>query len=123
GSLLLQMEAGYTIATRINTAIQIRVSGPVARTVVSQEFRNDGAKWVEGIYVFPLPDTAAVDRLRLRIGERFIEGEIREKEEARAEYEKARQDGKRAGLVEQQRSNLFTTSIANVGPGETVNVE
>jgi Ca-activated chloride channel homolog len=123
GSLLLQMEAGYTIATRINTAIEIRVSGPVARTVVSQEFRNDGAEWVEGIYVFPLPDTAAVDRLRLRIGERFIEGEIREKEEARAEYEKARQDGKRAGLVEQQRSNLFTTSIANVGPGETVNVE
>jgi Ca-activated chloride channel homolog len=123
GSLLLQMEAGYRIATRINTAIEIRVSGLVARTVVSQEFQNDGAEWVEGIYVFPLPDGAAVDRLRLRVGERFIEGEIREKEEARAEYKKARQDGKRAGLVEQQRSNLFTTSIANLGPGETLNVE
>ncbi|HEX5766544.1 MAG TPA: marine proteobacterial sortase target protein, partial [Woeseiaceae bacterium] len=123
GSLLLRMEAGYTIATRINTDIEIQVSGPVARTIVSQEFRNDGAKWVEGVYVFPLPDSAAVDRLRLRIGERFIEGEVREKEEARVEYEKARQDGKRAGLVEQQRSNLFTTSVANLGPGETVNVE
>ena len=123
GSLLLQMEAGYRIATRINTVIEIRVSGPVARTVVRQEFQNDGAEWVEGIYVFPLPDSAAVDRLRLRIGERFIEGEIREKEEARGEYEKARHEGKRAGLVEQQRSNLFTTSIANLGPGETVNVE
>jgi Ca-activated chloride channel homolog len=123
GSLLLQMQAGYAIATRINTAVEIRVSGPVARTVVRQEFRNDGAEWVEGTYVFPLPDSAAVDRLRLRIGERFVEGEIREKEAARAEYEKAREDGKRAGLVEQQRSNLFTTSIANLGPGETVNVE
>jgi len=123
GSLLLKMEAGYTVATRINTAVDIRISGPVARTIVSQEFRNDGAEWVEGVYVFPLPDSAAVDRLRLRIGERFIEGEIREKAEARAEYERARQDGKRAGLVEQQRSNLFTTSIANLGPGETVNVE
>ena len=123
GSLLLQMKEGYAVATRINTAVEIRVSGPVARTVVRQEFRNDGAEWVEGIYVFPLPDSAAVDRLRLRIGERFIEGEIREKAEARAEYEQARQDGKRAGLVEQQRSNLFTTSLANLGPGESVTVE
>jgi Ca-activated chloride channel family protein len=123
GSLLLQMQQGYTVATRINTSINIRISGPVARTTVSQEFRNDGAAWVEGIYVFPLPEGAAVDRLRMRVGERVIEGEIREKEEARAHYEKAREDGKRAGLVEQQRSNLFTTSIANLGPGETVDIE
>ena len=123
GSLLLQMQAGYTVATRINTSIDIRVSGPVARTSVSQTFRNDGTEWVEGIYVFPLPDSAAVDRLRMRIGDRFIEGEIREKEQARAEYEQARQDGKRAGLVEQQRANLFTTSLANLGPGESVAIE
>jgi Ca-activated chloride channel family protein len=123
GSLLLQMQSGYTVATRINTSVDIRVSGPVARTAVSQTFRNDGTEWVEGIYVFPLPDSAAVDRLRIRIGDRFIEGEIREKEQARAEYEQARQDGKRAGLVEQQRGNLFTSSLANLGPGESVDIE
>jgi Ca-activated chloride channel family protein len=123
GSLLLQMQSGYTVATRINTSVDIRVSGPVARTTVSQTFRNDGTEWVEGIYVFPLPDSAAVDRLRMRIGDRFIEGEIREKEQARAEYEQARQDGKRAGLVEQQRANLFTSSLANLGPGESVDIE
>lgn len=123
GSLLLKMQAGYTTATRIDTDVTIRVSGPVARTTLSQNFRNDGAEWVEGIYVFPLPDGAAVDRLRIRSGERVIEGEIREKEQASAEYAQAKSEGRRAGLVEQQRSNLFTTSIANIGPGETVVVE
>ncbi|MGH8166621.1 MAG: VIT domain-containing protein, partial [Woeseiaceae bacterium] len=123
GSLLLKMQAGYTTATRINTDVDIRISGPVARTTVSQRFRNDGTEWVEGIYVFPLPDTAAVDRLRMRVGERFIEGEIREKEDARKVYEQARESGQRAGLVEQQRANLFTTSIANLGPGETISIE
>ena len=123
GSLLLQMQAGYTTATRINTDVAIRVSGPVSRTTVSQNFRNDGTEWVEGIYVFPLPDSAAVDRLRIRVGERVIEGEIREKEQAKAEYAQAKKEGRRAGLVEQQRSNLFMTSIANIGPGETVVVD
>ena len=123
GSLLLKMQAGYAIATRINTAIDIRISGPVARTIVRQEFRNDGTEWVEGIYVFPLPDSAAVDRLRMRVGERFVEGEIREKEQARKVYEQARESGQRAGLVEQQRANLFTTSLANLGPGEAISIE
>jgi Ca-activated chloride channel family protein len=123
GSLLLQMESGYTVATRVNIDVDIRVSGPVARTTVSQTFRNDGAGWVEAIYVFPLPDAATVDRLRMRIGDRFVEGEIREKEQAKAEYERARQEGKRASLVEQHRQNLFATSLANLGPGESVDIE
>ncbi|HEX7062886.1 MAG TPA: marine proteobacterial sortase target protein [Woeseiaceae bacterium] len=123
GSLLLAMRAGFTVATRINTDVEIHVSGPVARTTVRQEFRNDGSEWVEAVYVFPLPDRAAVDRLRLRIGERYIEGEIREKEQARQEYEAAKAAGQRAGLVEAQRANLFTTHLANVAPGATVIVE
>ncbi len=83
GSLLLRMKSGYVIATRLNTDIQAQVSGLVARVTVSQSFRNDGKEWVEGIYVFPLPDTAAIDGLRMRIGERVIEGEIREREQAK----------------------------------------
>ena len=123
GSLLWRMEQGYATATTLNTDVRIDVSGLVARVKVRQEFRNEGADWVEGIYVFPLPDKAAVDRMRLHIGDRFIEGEVREKEQAKKEYEQAKQAGKKASLVQQQRANLFTTSVANVAPGELVVVE
>ncbi|HSD69601.1 MAG TPA: marine proteobacterial sortase target protein [Woeseiaceae bacterium] len=123
GSLLLKMQNGYQVATRMNTNASIKVSGLVARVSVKQSFRNDGSEWVEGVYVFPLPDTAAVDRLRMHIGERFIEGEIREKEQAKKEYKQAKQEGRKASLVEQERPNLFTTSVANIAPGEAVTVE
>ncbi|MEJ2127754.1 MAG: marine proteobacterial sortase target protein [Woeseiaceae bacterium] len=123
GSLLMQMAEGYETATLLNTGVNIDVNGLVARVSVMQEFKNEGNEWVEGIYVFPLPDEAAVDHMRLYVGERFIEGEIREKEQARKEYEQAKQQGKKTSLVEQQRANLFTTSVANIGPGETVIVE
>ena len=123
GSLLLKMQNGYQVATRMNTDASMSISGLIARVSVRQSFRNDGTEWVEGVYVFPLPDTAAVDRLRMYIGERFIEGEIREKEQAKKEYEQAKQEGKKASLVEQERPNLFTTSVANIGPGEAVTVE
>jgi len=123
GSLLMRMSEGYITATLLNTDINIKVNGLVARVSVMQEFRNEGSEWVEGIYVFPLPDKAAVDQMRLYVGDRFIEGEIREKDQARKEYEQAKQAGKKTSLVEQQRANLFTTSVANIGPGEKVIVE
>jgi Ca-activated chloride channel family protein len=123
GSLLMRAGEGYNAAALLDTNVNITVNGLVARVSVMQEFRNEGSEWVEGIYVFPLPDEAAVDHLRLYIGDRFIEGEIREKEQARKEYEQAKQAGKKTSLVEQQRANLFTTSVANIGPGESVIVE
>ena len=72
GSLLWRMQQGYTTATTLNTEVRIDISGLVARVKVRQEFRNEGGEWVEGVYVFPLPDKAAVDRMRLHIGDRFI---------------------------------------------------
>jgi Ca-activated chloride channel family protein len=123
GSLLLRMQAGIVAATRANTDVTMDISGLVARVSVRQEFRNESGEWVEGIYVFPLPDEAAVDHMRLHIGDRFIEGEIREKDQARKEYDNARNEGRKASLVEQQRPNLFTTSVANIAPGERVVVE
>lgn len=123
GSLLLRMANGYYAATALDTNVTMRINGLVARVSVRQAFANTGSEWAEGVYVFPLPDKAAVDQMRLHIGERFIEGEIREKEQARKEYEQARAAGKKASLVEQQRPNLFTTSVANIAPGETVVVE
>ncbi len=123
GSLLLRMAGGYRTAVLMNIDVNIRVSGLVARVSVMQEFTNDGGEWVEGVYAFPLPATAAVDHMRLYIGERFIEGEIREKAIAREAYEQAKRAGKKASLVEQKRTNLFTASIANIAPGEKVIVE
>jgi Ca-activated chloride channel family protein len=123
GSLLWKMAQGYSTATAIDTAVEMKISGLVARVSVRQEFRNEGSEWTEGIYVFPLPDKAAVDRMRLHVGDRYIEGEIREKEQARKVYEQARREGKKTSLVQQQRANLFTTQVANVAPGELVVVE
>jgi Ca-activated chloride channel family protein len=123
GSLLMRMEQGYVTATLLNTDVNITVNGLVARVSVMQEFKNDGVEWVEGSYVFPLPNKAVVDHMRLYIGDRYIEGEIQEKEQARKAYEQAKQAGKKTSLVEQQRANLFTTSVANIAPGETVIVE
>ena len=73
--------------------------------------------------MFPLPESAAVDHMRMRAGERVIEGQIREKEQARQEFQQAAAEGKRATLVEQQRPNLFTSRVANLGPLEELEVE
>jgi Ca-activated chloride channel family protein len=110
-------------ATQLATDIAIEVTGVVARVAIAQRFRNDSSDWVEGIYVFPLPDDAAVDRLTMRIGDRRIEGEIQERGEAKRTYERARDAGQRASLVEQERPNLFTTSIANIPPGQEIEIE
>ncbi|HSD29430.1 MAG TPA: marine proteobacterial sortase target protein [Vicinamibacteria bacterium] len=113
----------YAPAPILATEVHFRVFGVVARATVVQRFRNDAEDWVEGIYVFPLPESAAVDHLRMKAGERVIEGVIREREEARAEYERAKETGHRAALVEQERTNVFTSRVANLGPGEEVRVE
>ncbi len=110
-------------APMVATDVAITVGGLVARAHVRQHFRNPSDGWVEGIYVFPLPETAAVDHLRLRIGDRVVEGRIREREEARRAYDAAKREGHKAGLLESQRPNIFTTAIANIAPGEEVTVE
>jgi len=125
GCLLVRRgpEQPYTSAPGLATEVHIRVFGVVARATVVQRFKNASEDWVEGIYVFPLPEGAAVDHLRMKVGERVIEGVIREREAARAEYERAKEAGHRASLVEQERPNIFTSRVANLGPGEEVQVE
>ncbi|HEX4943202.1 MAG TPA: marine proteobacterial sortase target protein, partial [Usitatibacteraceae bacterium] len=124
GTLLFRTGAAgvFAPAPKVETDVTIHVTGMVARTRVSQTFHNPGTDWVEGVYVFPLPENAAVDHLWLRIGEREIEGQVKEKEEARRVYAQAKREGKKAALVEQQRPNLFTNAVANIGPGEYVRV-
>lgn len=122
----LQLGGAGTVqsaALHLDSRVHFTITGMMVQVQLSQSFRNDSGRWQEGNYVFPLPDRAAVNRMRLRVGERVIEGEIRERQAARAEYLKARAAGRRTSLVEQQRPNLFSNRIANIGPGETVEVE
>ncbi|MBL1261068.1 MAG: marine proteobacterial sortase target protein [Thiotrichaceae bacterium] len=125
GLLLFKSEAGsrYQLAATLETDVKIEVTGMIARTRLKQTFKNDSGRWLEGVYVFPLPENAAVDRLRMQIGERMIEGVIKPREEAKRIYKKARNEGKKASLIEQERPNLFTNSVANIAPGEIVVIE
>ena len=125
GSLLLQSSTPgrYVEAPLVAADVKMSIAGPVIRTTLTQRFTNPTDKWVEGVYAFPLPEDAAVDTLKIVIGDRFIEGDIKERREARIIYEEAAANGQRAGLVEEERPNLFTTSLANIGPGETVAIQ
>jgi Ca-activated chloride channel family protein len=110
-------------ALHLNSRVEMDIKGMSARVQLWQEFTNSTDQWVEGIYVFPLPEDSAVNFMRMHIGERIITGRIRERAAARAEYQAALREGRRAALTEQERPNLFTQSLANIGPGETVRVE
>lgn len=125
GNLLYRTDehGRFAPAPVLHTEVEIAVRGLLAETVVRQRFANPTSGWLEGVYVFPLPAGSAVHAMRLVVGERIIEGEIREREQARRTYQQARSEGRKASLVEQERPNLFTTSVANVGPGEAVEVE
>ena len=124
GLLLNALTPGFFVeAPLLATDVTIDVTGPIARTKITQRFQNPSDGWVEGKYVFPLPDEAAVDTLRMQIGDRFIEGQIKERQEAKIIYEDAKAQGFKASLVEQERPNLFTNSVANIGPGEVVIVQ
>ncbi len=109
-------------ALALSTEVDIQVTGMLALVEVRQQFFNQTGDWAEGVYRFPLPDRSAVEQLRIRLGERLIEGEIQEKESARATYEAAREKGQVAGLVERDQGNLFSTRVANIPPGEMVEI-
>ncbi|MBS7457864.1 marine proteobacterial sortase target protein [Coralloluteibacterium stylophorae] len=122
----LQLRGGdgaWTDAVVLETAVDYRIRGLVAEVRVHQTYRNDSSTWVEGRYLLPLPEDAAVGALTVHVGERVIEGEIREKAEAEAMYAAAAASGRAAGLVEQNRPNLFRTAVANIAPGEVVDLE
>jgi Ca-activated chloride channel homolog len=124
GSLLLKSDdGGTTDASRLGTDVDLTVSGPTIRARVTQMFRNPTANWVAATYVYPLPAGGAVDTLKMVVGDRVIVGDIKERQQARVIYEQARQNGQKAALTEQERPNIFTNSIANIGPGETVLVQ
>ncbi|MGJ4939932.1 marine proteobacterial sortase target protein [Bradyrhizobium sp. HKCCYLS1011] len=123
GSLLFKTDDGYSDAPRLGIDVDITVSGPTARARITQLFRNPTDHWMEAIYVYPLPAGSAVDTLKMVVGDRVVVGNIKEREQAKVIYEQAKRDGKTAALTEQERPNIFTNSVANIGPGETVLVQ
>lgn len=123
GSLLFKTASGYRAALHHHSEAQVTIKGMLARVVLRQTFENVTDDWVEGVYVFPLPEDAAINRMVLEIGERRIVADIKEKQEAQRIYDQAKREGKRAALTRQERPNLFTQAIANIGPQEKVVIE
>jgi Ca-activated chloride channel family protein len=107
----------------LQTEVKLSVAGTIVRATVRQHFVNPSNAWLEGVYVFPLPEQAAVDHLVMEIGERRVVGRIEPRDEAKRVYEQAAAAGQHASLVESERPNIFTTSVANIGPGEQIVVE
>jgi Ca-activated chloride channel family protein len=121
GTLFLRDGSGEKMqAPLLLTDVHMDVSGMLARVQVTQRFVNPSTEWREGVYVFPLPEKAAVDHLTMHIGERIIEGQIKERIEARRTYDNANAEGRKATLIEQERPNLFTSNVANIGPNEEI---
>jgi Ca-activated chloride channel family protein len=98
------------------------VQGLLYSATVTQKFSNERNERMEAVYVFPLPPKAAVHGFKLIVGDRVIEGEIKERGQARREYKQAVQQGHRAALMEEERSDIFTTTVGNIGPGEEVTI-
>ncbi len=106
-----------------HTEVEADIAGYLARVRVRQVFRNPLDRKIEAVYVFPLPADAAVDRMVMLVGDRRIIGQVRERAEAREIYEQAKAAGHVAGLLEQQRPNIFTQQVANIEPGVKVVIE
>ena len=106
-----------------STHAEVHISGVIADVTVTQVYNNEGKKPIEAIYVFPASTKAAVYGMKMTIGERTITANIREREQARHEYNQAKQDGKSASLLEQHRPNVFQMNVANILPSDVIKVE
>lgn len=109
-------------ALLLDTQVLGDIAGMVASINVIQSFKNDTDHWISGRYVFPLPEGAAIDSLKIQIGDRLINGIVQEKKQAQKTFQDAKKAGKKAGLLKQHRPNLFSVSVANIAPYETIAV-
>jgi Ca-activated chloride channel family protein len=106
-----------------STSADVKVVGVIADVMVTQVYKNEGKKPLEAIYIFPASTRAAVYGMKMTIGKRTMIAKIQERGEARRQYEQAKQEGKSASLLEQQRPNVFRMSITNILPGDVIQVE
>jgi Ca-activated chloride channel family protein len=124
GSLTVVDAAGKpkSICPLKHTNVKAEISGFLSRVVVTQEFENPFNEKIEAVYTFPLPQNAAVDDMTMIIGQRTVRGKILPREEAQAVYEAAKTRGQVASLLDQERPNIFTQSVANILPGEQIKI-
>ena len=106
-----------------DTRVEVGISGVIAHVTVTQTYANMGDKAICGRYIFPGSTRAAVHAMKMTIGERVTHAVIKEKEEARKVYDQAKAEGKNAALLEQKRPNVFSMQVANIMPGDTLEVE
>ena len=116
-------EPGVDALPLKSTRVEVAIAGVIADVRVTQVYRNEGSRPLEARYVFPASTRAAVYALRMRIGERAVDAEIREKQQARREYAQAKQEGRSAALLEQHRPNVFQMQVANVLPDDEIVVD
>jgi Ca-activated chloride channel family protein len=106
-----------------STEVDVRISGVIADVTVVQRYRNEGTRAIEAKYVFPGSTKSAVHGMNVRLADRLITASIREKQQARVEYDAAKKEGKTAALLEQHLPNVFQMNVANILPGDDVKVE
>ncbi len=105
------------------TKVSTSINGTIAETYVTQTYANEGQQAINASYVFPASTKVAVHGMKMEIGDQVITAKIKEKEEAKEEFEEAKSEGKSASLLEQQRANVFTMDVANIMPGDTIRIE
>ncbi|HKD79833.1 MAG TPA: marine proteobacterial sortase target protein [Candidatus Angelobacter sp.] len=112
----------YQTVPLLHTDAALDVRGLVASATVTQQYVNSSTEPIEAVYIFPLPHDAAVYDMEIHVGNRVIHSVVKERAEAKKVYETAKSEGKRAALLEQERPNIFTASVANIMPGDKVDV-
>ena len=123
GTLILNHEGGSaSSAMQLDANITIEASGLLADVTLTQTFRNSHTEWAEGRYLFPLPPDATIRGMQIKVGERTIIGEVKPRADAKATYEKAKNAGQVASLIEQQRPNMFTANVASIAPLDKIEV-
>jgi len=105
-----------------HTDVKAQISGFLSRVTVTQEFENPFPDKIEAVYTFPLPQNAAVDDMTMVVGDRTVRGKILRREDAQAVYEAAKNNGQIASLLNQERPNTFTQSVANILPNDHVKI-
>ncbi|MGH8492902.1 MAG: VIT domain-containing protein [Moraxellaceae bacterium] len=105
------------------TSVDVKIAGVIADITITQHYKNEGQRPLEARYVFPGSTRAAVYAMNVRLGDRLLTAKIKEKQQARVEYEAAKTEGKTAALLEQHRPNVFQMNVANILPGDDVRVE
>ena len=106
-----------------STDVKVNISGVIAEVTVKQQYTNNGTRPINGKYIFPASTRAAVHSMRMKIGEDIIIAKVKERETAQKEFNKAKKEGKSASLLKQHRPNVFSMSLSNIMPGDTIDIE